>query len=57
MKNDIFCERCMYKQIPSHFSPCLGCKGNMDILKEQNNKRQVIPSGRCEMDQDNNRCI
>lgn len=32
MKNDLQCDRCMYKQVPSHFSPCLGCTNNMDRL-------------------------
>ena len=35
MKNDINCEYCMYRQIPSQFHPCLGCKNNMDILKDK----------------------
>ena len=28
MKNEIECDRCMYRQVPEHFVPCLGCKNN-----------------------------
>lgn len=28
MKNEIECEGCMYRQVPEHFVPCLGCKNN-----------------------------
>lgn len=35
MKNDMACEYCMYRQIPTHFAPCLGCKNNMDSLKDK----------------------
>ena len=34
MKNDLKCNGCMYKQVPSHFSPCLGCINNMDRLAD-----------------------
>lgn len=32
MKNDLECNGCTYRQVPSHFSPCLGCSHNMDRL-------------------------
>ena len=35
MKNDLECNKCMYKHVPSSFTPCLGCKNNMDYLKER----------------------
>ena len=40
MKNDIKCEYCMYRQVPSYFSPCLGCKNNMDALKENSGRKK-----------------
>ena len=38
MKNDLKCNGCMYKQVPSHFSPCLGCSHNMDRLAKDLNE-------------------
>lgn len=35
MKNDLVCNRCTYKNVPTHFSPCLGCPQNMDRLVEK----------------------
>lgn len=36
IKNDEICEYCTYKNIPTSFSPCLGCRdGNMDRLAKQ----------------------
>ena len=33
MKDDRVCEYCTYKNVPTSFSPCLGCKeGNKDNL-------------------------
>ena len=32
IKNDLVCGRCMYKNVPTNFSPCLGCNSNMDRL-------------------------
>lgn len=28
MKNELECAGCMYRQVPEHFVPCLGCKNN-----------------------------
>lgn len=36
MKNEIECAGCMYKQVPSHFVPCLGCKNNMSSTETSN---------------------
>ncbi len=34
MKDDRLCEYCTYKNVPTYFSPCLGCPGNMDKLAQ-----------------------
>ena len=38
MKNEDICRGrgCMYLNVPSHFSPCLGCEGNIDNLAQTN---------------------
>ena len=43
MKNDLVCGQCMHKNVPTHFSPCLGCKYNMDRLARPKEEQQVIP--------------
>ena len=40
MKDDRVCEYCTYKNVPTHFSPCLGCKegrnkDNLDKKKDE----------------------
>ena len=32
MKNEIECDGCMYRQVPEHFVPCLGCKNNISSI-------------------------
>jgi len=46
MKNDKACEYCMYRQVPSSFQPCLGCKNNMDSLKEKAKEKEQRNKGR-----------
>ena len=38
MKNDLQCEYCANRQVPSHFSPCLSCLYNMDKLANPKTK-------------------
>lgn len=46
LKDDRICEYCTYKNVPTKFSPCLGCAGNMDHLiqerKESGNEQVNI---------------
>lgn len=39
MKDDRICEYCTYKNVPTRFSPCLGCPGNMDHLIQERKEK------------------
>lgn len=40
MKDDRICEYCTYKNVPTQFSPCLGCAGNMDHLIKKKDEEE-----------------
>lgn len=40
MKDDRVCEYCTYKNVPTRFSPCLGCPGNMDHLIQKKDEEE-----------------
>ena len=44
MKDDRVCEYCTYKNVPTHFHPCLGCKeGNKDnLVKKYDEEGEVL---------------
>lgn len=48
MKDDRVCEHCTYKNVPTRFSPCLGCSGNMDHLIQKREVSKNEPDDRNE---------
>lgn len=46
MKDDRRCEYCTYKNVPTRFSPCLGCAGNMDHLIQERKEKSYADETR-----------